>query len=73
VFHRRVLVEELVVLGDHALDLRLLEHHLRDQDLVRVGGVAPREIPPVDPVPGEEASLKRAALAGSIRERAGRP
>ena len=35
---RRVLLEPLVVLRQHAIDLRLLQHHLRHEDVVRVVG-----------------------------------
>ena len=34
---RRVLLEPLGVLRQHAVDLRLLQHDLRDEDVVRVG------------------------------------
>jgi hypothetical protein len=55
---RRVLPEKLLILGNHPIDLGLLQHHLRDQDLVRVGGFPPREIPPIAGIPAEESLLE---------------
>ena len=40
-------------------DLRLLEHHLADEDAVRIAGVSPRKVAPRPPVPREDAPAKR--------------
>jgi len=53
-FHGRVLAKPLVVLRQYPIDLRLLQHHLRDEDVVRVGGLPPREIASIPPVPVEQ-------------------
>jgi hypothetical protein len=42
---------------DDALDLRLLKHHLADEDRVRISCAAPGEIAPVAPIPGKERLL----------------
>ncbi len=47
--------EPFLVLGQHAIDLRLLEHHLGDEDAVRVTGLAPGEVSSVTAVPGQKA------------------
>src|SRR5216683_3773505 len=52
---RRVAIEELVVLGHHPIDLRLLQHDLGDQDVIGILGAPPRQIAPVPGIPGEEA------------------
>jgi hypothetical protein len=39
---RRVLFKPLVILREHAIDLRLLQHHLGNQDVIRVGRLTPR-------------------------------
>src|SRR3990172_11951500 len=54
---RGVLSKELLVLRDDPIDLGLLEHDLRDQDLVRVGGLPPGKVAPVARIPAEEALL----------------
>ena len=51
---RRVLLEPLVVLRQHAIDLRLLQHHLRHEDVIRVRSFAPRQVAPVPPIPVEQ-------------------
>lgn len=38
---RWIAVEPLAVLGQNAVHLRLLQHHFRDKDVVRVAGLAP--------------------------------
>ena len=43
-FERRIFLEPLVIFRQDPIDLRLLQHDLRDQDVVRVGGVAPRKV-----------------------------
>ena len=51
-------LKEALVIGDHRRNLGLLEHDLRDQDLVRVARLPPGEVPAVLPEPAQEASLK---------------
>src|ERR1700681_3338521 len=57
-----VLSQAFVVLWHDAVDLRLLQHDLGDQDVVRVVRLAPRQIPSMSPVPGEQPLAKAAAL-----------
>ena len=59
---RRVLAQPLVILGQHAIHLGLLQHHFRHQHVVRIGGVAPREVPPVAAIPAQEVGSKPPAL-----------
>jgi hypothetical protein len=47
-----------VVLRQHAIHLRLLQHHLGYEDVVRIGGFPPRQIAPVPPVPLEQPPAK---------------
>jgi hypothetical protein len=54
----RILLQPLVVLGQHAIDLRLLEHDFRDEDVVRIARAAPRKIAAVSPIPLEQAASK---------------
>jgi hypothetical protein len=51
---RRVLLEPLVILGQHAIDLRLLKHHLGYQDAVRVARLSPGQVPAVASIPIEK-------------------
>src|SRR5499425_2145242 len=59
--------EELVILGDDAIHLRLLQHDLRDEHAIGLARAAPREIASVASVPGEEA-----AVEGALRRRVGK-
>ncbi len=61
---RRVAFEELVVFGHDPLHLRLLEHDLRDEDVVRVPGAAPRQVAPVAAVPLQQAAAEARAGPG---------
>ena len=67
-FERRVLVEPLGVLRQHAIDLRLLQHDLGDEDVVRIAGLSPRQIAPVAAVPRQQPVAKSAAI-GRHRQR----
>ena len=42
-FERGILLEPLVVFRQHAIDLRLLQHDFRDEDVIRIGCLAPRQ------------------------------
>src|SRR6266540_3881735 len=55
----RPAVEPLEVSRDDALDLGLLQHHLRDEDGVRVARPAPGQVTSVLREPGEQGSLHR--------------
>src|SRR3990167_6627131 len=55
---RRIAPEEFAVLRDHALHLRLLEHDLRDEDVVGIVGVPPRQVTAVPAVPAEQPALE---------------
>ena len=54
-FERRVAPQELLVLRDHPVHLRLLQHDLRDQHVVGVPCPSPGQVPLVAPVPAEKA------------------
>src|SRR5258705_1785411 len=60
--------EELLVLGDDAIHLGLLEHDLRDEDAVGLARPAPRQVAAVPGVPAEEAPLEdaRRLLVGEL-------
>ena len=60
---RRIAVEPLVVLRQHAIDLRLLQHDLGDEDVIRIARLAPRQVASVPPVPGEQPAPKPLAAA----------
>jgi len=51
---RRVAREEAVVVGLHPRDLRLLQHELRDEHVVRIAGAAPRKVAAVAAEPAEQ-------------------
>ena len=55
--HRRPPLQPREVERDHAVDLRLLKHDLRDEDRVRVTRATPREIAAVHVEPREEERL----------------
>ena len=57
---RRVAIQPLVILGQHAVDLRLLQHHLRHEDVIRVAGAAPRQIAAVGAIPRQQSSGENA-------------
>src|SRR6266852_313385 len=61
----RIATEELTILGDDAVDLRLLEHDLRDEDAIRIAGPAPRKVATVSGVPGEQAPVEASPRAES--------
>lgn len=54
----RETAEELAVLRDHALDLRLLQHDLGDEDAIRLTGATPREVAGMLGVPDEQSPLE---------------
>ena len=49
-------MQPLFVLRQDAVDLRLLKLDLGDEDVVRVPGLAPRQIAPIPPIPVEQPS-----------------
>jgi hypothetical protein len=57
-----ILRQPFVVLGQHAIDLRLLQHHFRHKDVVRIAGLPPRQVAAVSAVPVEEPSPEAAAV-----------
>src|SRR5262245_21907512 len=61
---RWIASEERVVLRDDALHLRLLENDLRDEDVIRIVGGAPRQVATVAAIPREQASMKPPATSG---------
>jgi hypothetical protein len=52
------------VLRQHAIDLRLLQHDLRHEDVVRVVGGAPRQLAAVDAIPGQKMTTKALPFGG---------
>ena len=54
---RRPALEPARAARHDAVDLRLLQHHLADEDRVRVGGLPPRQIAPICPEPSEKQLL----------------
>src|SRR5204863_8443467 len=52
-------LQEFLVVRDHGLGASLLQHDLRNQDLVRVAGLAPGEIPLCDVVPCGQPGRER--------------
>ncbi len=61
-FERGEPLEEARIELHHARDLRLLEHQLRDEDVVGVAGVAPGQVARVAAKPGAKAHAERAQL-----------
>ena len=59
-FERGKSLQETRVELHHTRDLSLLEHQLRDEDVIRVPRVAPRQVARVALVPGAEASAEGA-------------
>ena len=56
---RREPPEKPPVRGQNAGDLRLLQHHLADENAVRIARAAPGKVAAGPPVPGEDAPTKR--------------
>src|SRR5262249_27877228 len=61
----RVALEPFVVLRQDAVDLRLLQHDLGDEDLVGVPCLSPRQIAPISAVPSQQPSPEPLSLLGS--------
>lgn len=59
-FKGGVSVQKLVVLGQHAIYLRLVQHDFGYQDVVRVLGLAPWQVTPVARVPAQKRPLEQA-------------
>ena len=65
-------LEPLGVLGQHTVDLRLLQHDLGHQNVIRVVSAAPRQIASVTAVPREQALTEAATIwRGRQRKRSG--
>ena len=67
-FERRIALQKLVILRNHAIDLRLLEHHFRHQNMIGIGSFPPGQISPMLLVPFQEALLKTLLLAARKRD-----
>jgi hypothetical protein len=63
--HRWESLDEALVEWDDALDLSLLEHHLRDPDSVGIPSVAPRQVAPVAGEPRQQAGRDVLGLWGA--------
>ncbi len=57
----RIFLEPLLVFRQDAVDLRLLQHDLGDEDVIRVVGVAPGQITPIFAIPGQKPAAKALA------------
>src|SRR4051812_12343390 len=57
-FQAGILVQPLVILRQHAIDLRLLQHHFGDEDVVRIGRPAPGQVASIAPIPVEKPPPK---------------
>ena len=66
---RRILLQPLGVLRQHAIDLGLLQHDFGDEDVVRIARLAPRQIASVAPIPGEQALAEPPAVGRGARQR----
>ena len=64
VIYRRKAFQEAFPVGNDGGDLRLLEHDLGDEDVVRVGRAPPRQVAAVRVVPPQQLAPERAALGG---------
>ena len=58
--HRREPLKPLFVLGLDPVHLGLLQHDLRDQNLIRIAGSSPREVASVSVIPAEGADRENA-------------
>ena len=56
---RRVLLEPLVILRQHPVHLRLLEHHFGHENAVGIASQPPRQVPPVAAVPFQETTSEQ--------------
>jgi hypothetical protein len=61
--NRRIAPKEPFIHGQDAGDLGLVREHLGNQDRVRISGLSPRQIAPVNGVPPQHAALEGAAAA----------
>ena len=64
-FEGRKFSQPLLVFRQDAVHLRLLQHDLGDEDVVRVAGVPPRQVPAVAAVPIEQAAPEQAACVAA--------
>jgi hypothetical protein len=55
-----IAIEELKVLGNHTVDLSLLQHHFGDENVVGIGCFSPGEIAAMAGVPLQQALLEPA-------------
>src|SRR3989338_6447258 len=68
--HAGIALEKLFIFRRDAVHLRLLEHDLRDEDLVRIARPPPREIALVVRIPLEKTLLNGAPSLWSKAKRA---
>jgi len=62
--HGWILPQPFVIFRQHSVHLRLLEHDLRDEYVVRIGGVAPGQVASVAAVPFEQAAAEPLPAGG---------
>jgi hypothetical protein len=60
--HRRPALQPGEIAGDNAVDLRLLEHHLGDEDRVGIARLPPRKVAAVGPKPLSKQTLAHCSL-----------
>jgi hypothetical protein len=61
---RRIALQPLVILRNHAVHLGLLQHYFRDQDPVRVARHPPGQVAAVLAVPREQPAAEPLSLGG---------
>src|SRR5215469_8294258 len=64
---RRKSLQECAILRDHPGDLRLLQHHLGDEDRIWVAGSSPRQIPSALAIPREGSTRKTSHRDGGVK------
>ena len=60
--HRGPALQPGEIAGDYTVDLRLLEHHLGDEDRVGIARLPPRKVAAVDPKPLWKQTLAHCSL-----------
>ena len=62
---RRVLAKPFVIFRQDAIDLRLLQHHFGDEDVIRVARPAPGKVAAVAVVPAKKRAAEALTRGGS--------
>jgi hypothetical protein len=56
-----------MILGNHPVDLRLLEHDLGNQDAIRVACLSPGEVTAMPPIPVQQPALNRCEAVARVQ------